>query len=225
MGLLKKLFQVPRYSRFVLLVSSKRGSLWDYAVWTERAFAPLDRLLESLGCTSPSVQCRQITKNQSNEIKFGRIEWSPKDAAIWCHDSQQTKGKFHEWLFVDLQIHCPPKEELVKAVEFPTIYVQVKPMAWEGVPSKALYDQAVHVAIRRDAYQKAASAGDRVRELAEAVDAVAVYSGSSRVSSLNSFESLLREDFQYKGILEDGLPDERRMKGNWSREAVKISTR
>jgi hypothetical protein len=174
-----------------------------------------------VGCTSPSVQCRQITKKQSNEIKFGRIEWSRKSAEVWCHDSQLTKGKSQDWLFVDLQIHCPPKEELVKAVEFPTIYVQVTPMAWEGVPSKTLYDQAIHVAIRRGAYGKALSARERVTELAEAIEAVAVYSGTSRVWSLNSFESLLREDFEYRGILGDELPDERRMKGNWSRGPAK----
>ncbi|MGE0454256.1 MAG: hypothetical protein AB7O37_16895 [Vicinamibacteria bacterium] len=217
MGFFKSLFQAPRYRRFVLLGSSEKGVFWDFSVWRQRVFPSLDQLLRASDCRDPSVQCRQITKKQSKEIHFARIEWSESGAQLWCHNSEATRGECDQWLFVDLQVHCPGKETLIRQVELPRTYVQVKPMAWEGIASRTAYDQAIHIAIRQDVYAKSGVAEESVKALAQAAGAIAVYACSSRVVALNSFESLVREDFQYRGILDDDLPNEARMRGKWSR--------
>ena len=218
MGWLKSLFQMPRYNRFVVLSDSSQGKLWDYVVWKDRVFPSLNRVVKVSKCSSLSVRCRQITKGQSKEVAFGTIEWSPDDAVKWCHHTPATEGRDVSWLFVDLQVWSPAKDTLVKEGRFPCLYIQVKPMVWEGDVTKAIYTQAIHLAFLHDEYVvRPQEIESTMRDLAHAVGAVGLYSTLSRVTSLNAFESLVREDFKYLGILQDALPDERKMKGRWTR--------
>jgi len=217
MGLIKTLFQMPRYKRFMVLGHSSKGVFWQHDVWRSRIFPGLDRLIRLVGC-NPSIHCRQITKVGSKEVKFGKLRWADEDAAKWCHDSELTAGRFTEWIMVDVQVYCPSKKALIEKMDFPSLYIQVEPMAWGGVSSKTIYDQGVHVAIKLGVYKKISQqVDDQIRELAQSVSAIAVYQCTSRVQSLNSFESLVREDFVYRGMLDDELPDLRRMKGKWSK--------
>jgi hypothetical protein len=208
---------MPRYKRFMILGHSSNGVFWHHDVWRRRIFPGLDRLVRLVEC-DPSIHCRQITKAGSKEVKFGKLRWTEEDAAKWCHGSELTAATFAEWIMVDVQVHCPPKKALVEKMDFPSLYVQVEPLAWAGVSSRTVYDQGIHVAMKLAVYEKTRQqVDDKIKELAQTASAVAVYRCTSRVHSLNSFESLVREDFVYRGMLDDELPDLRRMKGKWSK--------
>ncbi len=191
MGLLKTLFQRPRYRLFVLLGDSTRDSFWDYKVWSEQIFQVLDDMARLMGC-EPSIECRQITRKNSKSVKFGKIGWSRNDLKKWCHHSEVTSPMCSEWLFVDAEVFCPRRAMLIRNLDFPTFYIQVQPMVDE-MPSCTNYDQAILFAVRRDRYDEEAQEIDRhLRSLSEGVRASRVYLSDIRVSSLNEFESLVR---------------------------------
>ena len=78
-------------------------------------------------------------------------------------------------------------------------------------------DQGIVVAMRSDVQARNTDLTDRVvRSLARAVGSVTVYASERRASSLNTFESIVVEDFMYRGMLEDALPNTAKMKVRWS---------
>lgn len=215
MSLLRILFRKPRYRRFAVLGRSSDGLFWDYRIWVDRIFPKLNRLVETVG-SRPSVHCRQLA-GADKGVKFGRISWSAADAEKWAHHSDVRREQCREWLFEDLEVYAPSWAQLGKNLEMPKLYIQVAPMPWLGDPAKASYDQVIQIIVREDEYAKAVEEIDRtVRVLASDANAVAVYCHRGRVNALNAFESLLREDFLYRGMREDELPREKKMKGDWS---------
>lgn len=218
MGLLRALFRTPLYRRFVFLASTEViGRLWDCDVWTGLVFHHLDDLLRSLSESSPSVHCRQTIGNQSRAVKMGALNWSKEGSEKWCHGSRVTAAKCSDWRFTDLQVYLPTKPELESSMEFPLVHIHMVPIGY-NFENAAKYDQAVQISVLEDLYNNERISIDRiVDELRRSLQASAVFSASTKVKSLNSFESVLREDFMYTGMLEGEYPDERRMKNRWQR--------
>jgi hypothetical protein len=224
MSLLRQLFYVPRYRQDLILGSSKSGALWEYSTWSDHVFPQLDSLIQELGC-SPSVHCRQISKEENKPIDFGRIKWSSSGAKTWCHGSPVTRSKSDAWLFEDFEVFCPARGILIREKELPELYVQLLPMVPQGESTATEYDQGLLVVMKKKSYEQNADVVDRtILSLASAVQSVGVYSSEGRVSSLNAFESLVMTGFMYRGMLGDSLPDTGRMKGRWTRVDVQAPT-
>jgi len=218
MGLLKKLFQTPLYRRFVILASTGViGRLWDYDVWVGLAFYRLDELLRENVGSLPSVHCRQTTGSDSEAVKLGKADWSLRGSEKWAHGSGLTRGKCAGWRFTDLQVYIPARRELEADMDFPLVHLHLVPIGY-GSENAARYDQVVQVSVRDDHFRKEEDAiGRIIEQLGESLRAPAIFTSVMKVKSLNSFESILREDFMYTGMLDNDLPDERRMKGRWRR--------
>lgn len=215
MGFLKNIFLTPSYDRYVVLGDSRKGSFWDCANWKTFLFPVLDELLKRAGCT-PSVQCRQVKGAHSKEVAFGSLDWSPDDAEKWCHSSENPERD--AWKFIDLQVFCPAKAGLIKEGTLPKIYMQVKPMTRSDTESKTSYDEGIHLAfavnfVRENARHVQAT----LSYLARLPSVVAIYRTESKITQLNAFESLVREDFMYRGMLESALPDVTKMRSKWDR--------
>ena len=176
----------------------------------------IDELL-GLGACEPSVHCRQVTGPASREVRLGNLKWMREDAERWCHSFERTETA--AWIFVDLQVYCPPKALLIKEDGLPAIYVQLQPLGRKDYAARrAKYDQGIHIAIdERLAREKSSSVQQLSERLLGLPGAVSLYESSSRISALNAFESALREDFVYRGILDSELPDVTKMRGKWSR--------
>lgn len=214
-GLIKSLFRKPTYRRYLVLGDSRTASFWNCSNWTTHVFPVLDGLLK-LGSCSPSVHCRQVTGPTSKEVRFGRLEWSPENSREWCHSPKRSQTA--AWLFVDLQVYCPAKQQLIKEDELPSIYFQVQPMGRKDYAGKAIFDQSIHVAIREEIVTaRRDDVESEVSKLSRLPGALALYEATSKVAALNAFESLVREDFVYRGILDSELPDVQRMSVKWSR--------
>jgi hypothetical protein len=148
---------------------------------------------------------------------MGALNWSNEGSEKWCHGSRVTATKCSDWRFTDLQVCLPPKPELESSMEFPLVHIHMVPIGYNS-ENAAKYDQAVQISVREDLYNNERKTIDRIVEtLNGSLQAFAVYSASTKVKSLNSFESILREDFMYTGMLDGKYPDERRMKGRWQR--------
>lgn len=217
-GLLKSLFRRPKYRSYLLLGDSRVASSWACSYWTRYLFPGLNELVECCGC-APSIQCRQLTGPDSKEVKFGRLTWSMEDAQKWCHSPQEpSRG---EWLFVDLQVFCPPRQQLVKEDELPTIYLQVKPVGRRDHERKAIYDEAVLIALEeRFVSQNTALVDSVIAKLTGSPAFVALFVSTPTIPALNQFESFVREAFIYRGMHEDELPNVARMPGKWERASL-----
>jgi hypothetical protein len=212
-GLLKSLFSAPVYERYVVLGDSQKGPFWDCTNWTERLFPILDRVIAQVQGEA-SVHCRQVTGSLSKDVKFGRIGWSRDDSKKWCHSSEFPERK--AWQFVDLQVFCPAKPVLIKTTELPTVYIQVKPMTRNDTETKTAYDEGVFIALR-ERFAWGGAAESMVSALTHVPGVVAIYKATAKVTQLNAFESLVREDFMYRGMLESEFPDVKKMRLKWVR--------
>lgn len=215
MKFLGGLFRAPTYRRYVILGNSQKGSFWDCSYWSEHIFPPLNTLIDSeLGV---SVHCRQVVGPNSREVKFGRLEWSQQGASAWCHGVAGNEDVRSGWSFVDLQVFSPPRTTLIDRGGLPSVYIQVKPVTRRDVPRKTAYDQGIQLAIVEDfARQRQHTIDAAIADLTASPGVVALYYGESKVGALNEFESILREDFMYRGMLDTELPDVRRMRGKWA---------
>ncbi len=217
-GLLRSLFRRPRYRCYLFLGDSAIASYWDCGSWTNHLFPALGPLVEGSGCT-PSVHCRQVTGPSSKEVKLGRLTWSLEIAQKWCHGPQMSERD--AWLFIDLQVFCPPKQQLIEEDDLPTIYLQVKPMGTKDQERKTAYDQAVLIAMnQRFALQNQALVDSVIANVMQVPSFVALFESTSTLLALNQFESFIRETFIYRGIHKDEFPDVAKMAGKWRRAAL-----
>jgi hypothetical protein len=201
-----------RFSRSLLLVDSRRlsGDLWSHSVWTSVVFPALRPLFDELAET-PSVHCRQL-RGASEPVRYGRLDWSPEGAEKWTHQSPLTRHVSGGWNFVDLQLFAPPRKQLLAALSLPKAHVIVEPLTVRGESSRMAHDQCIHIAVHQAFWSQQVRAA--VAQLSLAVSAL-VLEATSRLRSLNEFESLVREHFLYRGMLDHELPDLSRPRLRW----------
>lgn len=189
--------------------------MWNYDVWKNAVAPHLDRLL-ALHDARPSVHSRQVD-SRSRAVRLGRLSWSEAGHERWCHRSPVTEEKSRDWGFVDTEIFCPARGQLVAQREWPDLYLQVQPFHPVPGPCARRYDQALHIAINDRFFAgRQAEIHEILAPLIRRI-AVATYRTETRVVSLNQFEDLVRETFIYRGSHLDPFPDPVKMAGTWSR--------
>lgn len=215
MSILKRIFNVPTFFGSLLLTSSKKNCLWDYNILSSKIVPNIDCLFSKLD-KIPSVQCRQLYRENSKEVNFGEIEWSESGHKKWSHNSEMTRNEYLNWIFVDVMLFSPKKSDLIRKNEVPELFIQIKPMVHEGIPSRTNYDQALFLLIRQDILRINKRHFETcISKIIDSVNPIGVYETYLRISSLNMFESLIRDEFMYKGILDDDLPDMTKMRKKW----------
>lgn len=198
---------LPAYIRFVAIATSEVGYLWEESRWSGLMYPVLDPYVRSLG-GEVSIYVRALASgSKSNNVTLRG--WSESLPNRWS--MQLAKSRF-----VDLQLFAPPRSERSERRPFPKLYVQLQPVTWEGAESKMAYDQILHIAVKQSDFQsKRELIETAIRMLQLDAGIIGVYSCRSRISTVNSFESLVREDFMYRGMLSDVRPDLGRTKIRW----------
>ena len=206
--MLEKLLGTAKYRCFVLLPQAGGDELWSRSRWSGTLRPSLDGIIQQLG--SPcSVHCRQLEGRASKEVPFGSLSWSEESDAKWILNPDGIKNR----LFVDLQIYCPPRPQLEKNGNLPSFYCQLKPMVWEGAPSSTAYEAGLFFAFKKSALN-ASDFENPLRDLAAKLSAQ-IYTATLRIGGVNAFESTVREQFMYRGMLDDTWPDLKRPKSSW----------
>jgi hypothetical protein len=209
-----KLF--PRYSCFLIVGASGGENAWHWSQW-QQIYPRIDELAAALG-QRPSIRSRQIIRGRSAAAPLGRLSWSTEGHQRWCHHSPVTADRCSSWLFVDAEIFMPPRSSILKkrALPFPVAYLQLTGVGEDDEPAKRSYDQKLLLALLRPV---AVENGDSAKAFLECVQApmgaLLTLTQTRRVVSLNQFESILLEDFTYRGMPEDPLPVLERTRGHW----------
>jgi len=208
----------PRYKCLLILGASRDQPAWHWETW-KRIVPSIDRLAGLLA-TEPSVRSRQVLRGKSSSPNLGRLSWSDEGHQRWCHDSPITRGLSPGWLFVDAEVFLPSRPSLIEHRTFPDVYINVSGVGGESDRLTA-YDQTLLLAVRLPVFLRhTLLLQDVVRELQGPLNGVLNLSEVRRLVSLNQFESILLEDFTYLGMLEDALPDLKKLKGRWIEEHV-----
>lgn len=206
--MLELLLGTAKYRCFVLLPEAGGDELWCHGRWGSIVRPGLDGILQELGFPC-SVYCRQIEGEFSKEVRFGQLSWSEESDAKW----NIAPGGIENRIFVDFQIYSPPRPQLEKTRKLPCFYCQVKPMVFEGVPSSTAYEAAVFLAFKQSEVN-ASDFEEAIRDLAGKLRA-RIYTARLRIGGVNAFESVMREQFMYLGMLNDAWPNLKRPKGSW----------
>jgi|CXWL01.1.fsa_nt_gi hypothetical protein len=194
--------------RAFLLLSAPQSRFLTPQLWSSELFSALDAVFKAAGCR-PSIHRREVTP-MGKERPFGKLSWTHQGIEDWAFRDSGS-----EWLFIDLQLFCPSRGDLIKSGSFPSVYVQIQPLGTrEGGAGQSAYGDALLLLLGEPG--QAESAVDAfVTKARQATASPAAYRGELRVRGLNEFESVLRERFMYRGLLEDPFPNPARMRGKW----------
>jgi hypothetical protein len=212
--LLDRLF--PRYQCFAVLGASQGEKAWFWPVW-KQVYPAVSELASVLGAKA-SVHSRQIQGPRSAAVRFGVLPWTDEGQQQWAHHSPKNAAECGKWMFVDTQVFVPPRQRLIArgGSPFPAVYIQLSPEV-EVPDRRTVYDQRMLVCMRLDVYRPHE---DAVRSLLSVVRqqlrSVAMLAELRRVVSLNQFESILREDLDYRGAHQDPIPDLSKARGRWT---------
>lgn len=208
--MLKYFFGKSTYRCFVILPQTRGEKLWCRNRWISDLRPSLEAILLRLGL-SCSVHCRQLEKGTGKDVSFRGLEWSKRSDAKWLFSSKSNPNR----IFVDLEIFSPPRPVLENKNDLPCFYFQLQPMAWEGVPSRATYDSALFFAFQKsNSLENLLDIQNILNDLAIKLSG-SIYISNIRIIGINAFESILREKFLYKGMLNDALPKVALLKASW----------
>lgn len=192
-----------------------RERLWSSVGWQPLRSA-IDRASESLGAT-PSLAVNDLLPGGSREAHPRQLGWTPEAEALWVRSPRHPEREL--WMLVDIQVCIPGRPIALRTHETPSIFLQVIPRRTLA-ESSAVYDHIVLCAIKDKAERLRQVAGALIHDLEQACQASLVAQRRKRITSMNEFESIVREDFMYRGMHLTAWPDLTKTKKKWSPRKV-----
>lgn len=207
MGLMSSLFG-RRYLAFLALLDEKGGHLWSASRWSGEVLPSLMLLEKYWTEGSPSIHVRQTDK-RGKPVPGGPYALDGKCVGNWA----QPKDDANSRVFIDLQVFYPKKAALQN--KDPELYLQMASLKFEERQA-ASYSQYV-LLLSNPKWRGTVDGGvssveARIRSLS---GVRACYRASLGMRTLNSLESVFRETFLYRGILDIALPELEKLPHRW----------
>ncbi|HEX7708959.1 MAG TPA: hypothetical protein VF701_21060 [Thermoanaerobaculia bacterium] len=195
------------YVDYVFLFRKESEPPWSNQRWAE-LYPLLQLLVQHLNTAAPSIHVTKLKGNMSESVRLRHVNWNSQASQAW----NGPEGRF-----IDLQIFAPSKEMLLSRGGFPKFYAHIEKV-FEAEQSSAVYGSILHLAIRKREMRRGSPHVQSVPVgLGELSGVVGAYTSEVRVRSLNRFEDVTLQDFSYRGMLEEPLPDLSRMPRAWLR--------
>jgi len=205
-----------RYSLTLILGRGLPERLWHVAVWP-RLFVALDAFASNLGHT-PSLRVNHCIRNRDKYAHPPSRPWALDDHLQWCEDSPNLAAVQSRWVFGDVQLFVPPKAQCLR--RDPDAFIHIVPTVCHP-DARQGYSQFLLIAIRTAHLSSHSTALRQFASSAYALSGgVLMLEASRRIWSLNEFESVLRENFLYRGCYLEPLPDLTKPKLKWAPRAV-----
>ena len=205
-----------RYSLTLVLGEGLPEPLWHASVWP-RLFTELDRFARDLGHT-PSLRVNHCIHNRDKYAHPPSRPWALDDHSQWAEGSPDLAAVQSKWVFVDAQLFVPPKPQCLS--RNPDAFIHIVPTI-SHPEARRCYSQFLLLAIRTAHVARHSTALRQFATSAYALSGgVLMLEASRRIWSLNEFESVLRENFLYRGCFLEPLPDLTKSKLKWAPRAV-----